>query len=128
MDNDSQCVPHKEEVHSSVGGTFEDFLDEIGIREDVYEEAAKAVIAWQLSEAVKASGMTKTALASKVGTSRSQIERVLDPTNASVSLDALEKVARAIGGRLNVEFLPGVGHMEARQNDGRPSERARKRA
>lgn len=109
---------------STIGSSFESFLDEVGIKEDVYEEAAKAVIAWQLSQAIKDSGVTKTELAARSKTSRSQIDRILDPGNSCVSIDALEKVARAVGRRLRIELVDTPKLPE----DIRPSERARKRA
>lgn len=90
---------------STIGSSFESFLDEVGIKDVVYEDAAKSVIAWQLSQAIKESGVSKTEIAARAKTSRSQIDRILDPENPNVSIDALEKVARAVGRHLNIELV-----------------------
>lgn len=68
-----------------IGDTFESFLESEGIREEVYSAAIKRVISWELEEARKATDLTKTAMAEAMQTSRSQVERVLDPENVAVS-------------------------------------------
>jgi len=55
------------QVHSSVGGSLEEFLDDLGIREEVYEEAIKSVIVWQIEEARRNRSMSKSAMATKNG-------------------------------------------------------------
>jgi antitoxin HicB len=92
-------------ARGTIGGSLEDLLDSTGEREEVYDEAVKRVIAWQLEEARKAAGLSKSDVAVRLGTSRSQLERILDPTNASVSLDVLDRAARAVGKRLKVEIV-----------------------
>jgi DNA-binding Xre family transcriptional regulator len=92
---------------ASVGSYFDDFLDEEGIRDDVIGVATKRVIAWELEALMKQKGMTKSTLASKLHTSRSQVDRLLDPSNAKVQLDTLAKAADALGCRLKVEFERG---------------------
>ncbi|TAD89457.1 MAG: Fis family transcriptional regulator [Alphaproteobacteria bacterium] len=88
-----------------VGSTFERFLEECGIREEVYGEAIKAVIAWQLDRARIDRDMSKGALAKQMRTSRTQVDRVLDPRNVAVSLDTLERAARALGKRLDIRLV-----------------------
>ena len=66
--------------------TFDDFLREEGIYEEVTAAAIKRVIAWEVEQRRKALGLSKTALAKKMGTSRSQLDRFLDPTNDNVEL------------------------------------------
>jgi DNA-binding phage protein len=88
-----------------VGETLEEFLDELGIRNEVYDVATKRVVAWQLEEARKASGMTKIQMATNMGSSRSQLDRVLDPDNVAVSLQMLSRAASALGKRLQVEIV-----------------------
>jgi antitoxin HicB len=82
--------------HSPDGETFESFLDSEGIRDEVYSAAIKRVIAWELEEARKATDLSKTAMAEAMQTSRSQLERVLDPENVAVSLDVLSRAALAV--------------------------------
>ena len=91
-----------------VGGSLEELLAESGIRDDVYDAAIKRVLAWQMEEARKAAAITKTELAATVGTSRSQIDRALDPENVAVSIDTLNRVASALGKRLKIELVDGV--------------------
>jgi antitoxin HicB len=99
MSND-ECPP--------LGDSFESFLENEGIRDEVYGEAIKRVIAWQLDEARKASDLSKTAMADAMNTSRSQVERVLDPENVAVSLDVLNRAALAVGKRLKVELVDRI--------------------
>jgi hypothetical protein len=89
----------------SIGDTLEAFLEEDGIRDEVYAVAAKRVIAWQLEQARKARHIKKTTLAKAMGTSRTQVDRVLDPSNTAVSLDLLSRTATAVGKRLNLELV-----------------------
>jgi len=91
--------------NSSLGGTLEDFLDELGEREDVYGEAIKRVLTWQIEAARKENAISKSDMAAKMGTSRTQVSRVLDPHNVAVSLDTLDKAARAVGKRLKIELI-----------------------
>lgn len=86
------------------GSTFDSFLEEEGIRDEVDAVAIKRVIAWQLAEAMKASKISKKAMAQRIGTSRSQLDRLLDPENSSVQLQTIAKAARAVGKRLRVEM------------------------
>lgn len=87
------------------GSTFESFLEEEGILEEVDAVAIKRVIAWQLSEAMKARRISKKQMAAKIGTSRSQLDRLLDPTNSSVQLQTIAKAARAVGKRLRIDMV-----------------------
>jgi DNA-binding Xre family transcriptional regulator len=85
-----------------LGGTLEDLLAEEGIRDEVYDEAVKRVIAWQFEQAMQANGVAKAALAKTMGTSRTQVDRILDPENVAVSLETLDRAARALGKRLRI--------------------------
>jgi len=89
----------------AVGQSLEDLLDETGEREEVYGEALKRVLTWQIEEARTQQDLSKTELAQRMGTSRSQLERILDPANTAVSLESLDKAARAVGKRLSVEIV-----------------------
>ena len=89
---------HKVTDHS--GSTFDSFLEEEGIREEVEAVAFKRVLAWQLSQAMQKQQKTKQAMARQLRTSRSQLDRLLDPHNVSVTLDTIARAARALGKRL----------------------------
>src|SRR5215467_456800 len=86
------------------GSTFDSFLEEEGIREEVEAVAVKRVISWQLAEAMKQKKKTKQALAKELNTSRSQLDRLLDPQNIAVSLDTITRAARALGKRLIIRI------------------------
>ena len=82
------------------GSSFDSFLEEEGIREEVEAVAVKRVLAWQLERAMRKQQKTKQAMARQLHTSRSQLDRLLDPRNVSVTLDTISRAARAVGKRL----------------------------
>ena len=82
------------------GSTFDSFLEEEGIREEVEAVAIKRVLAWQLEQAMKEQRKTKRAMAKQLHTSRSQLDRLLDPQNIAVTLDTITRAARALGKRV----------------------------
>lgn len=86
----------------SIGSSFDDFLEQEGIREEVQEIAVKRVVAFQIAEAMKEQGMTKVEMAQKLETSRSQLDRLLDPDNDKVTLGVLSKAASAVGRKLTL--------------------------
>jgi hypothetical protein len=92
----------KGRVVSDSGSTFDSFLEKEGIREEVESVAIKRVVAWQLSQAMRNQRKTKQAMAKHLRTSRSQLDRLLDPRNVSVTLDTMHRAARALGKRLIV--------------------------
>ena len=90
---------------SHSGSSFDSFLEEEGILDEVDAVAIKRVIAWQLSEAMKAGQVTKKSMAARMGTSRSQLDRLLDPQNCAVNLETIAKAARAVGKRLRIQMI-----------------------
>jgi DNA-binding Xre family transcriptional regulator len=86
------------------GSNFDDFLEEEGILEEVSAKAHKRLLALQLSDIMQEKQITKTSLAAKLKTSRSQLDRILDPENSSVTIEVLERVAHAVGKKLHIEF------------------------
>jgi len=91
-------------MNKYTGSDFDDFLREEGILEEVTARAHKRLLALQLSEAMEASKISKTQLAERLQTSRSQVDRLLDPDNTTVTLDSLERLAHAVGRQLKVEL------------------------
>jgi antitoxin HicB len=87
------------------GSRVDEWLKEEGIFEEVTAKAIKEVIAWQLAEVMKAQSITKTEMARRMNTSRFQLDRVLDPENAGVSLDTLSRAAAAIGRKVRLELV-----------------------
>jgi DNA-binding Xre family transcriptional regulator len=96
-----------EDKHPHIGSSFDDFLAEQGILEQVNARALKRVIAWQISQAMDAKQLTKTEMSERMGTSRTAVDRLLDPANGSVTLLTLEKAASAVGKRLRIELVDG---------------------
>ena|SRR3989441_12502492 len=86
------------------GSSFDSFLGEEGIREEVESIAVKRVLAWQLERAMRKRQKTKQAMAGELRTSRSQLDRLLDPRNVSVSLDTIARVARVLGKRVIIRI------------------------
>jgi hypothetical protein len=94
----------KRRAKGRIGSSFEDFLDEEGIREQVEDLALKEIISDQIAMAMKAKRITKSAMARRMGTSRRQLDRLLDPRNPSVTLLTLRRAAAAVGRTLRVEL------------------------
>ena len=88
------------------GSSFESFLKEEGILSEVDAIAVKRVIAWTLTQAMKDQHIRKKDFASEIGTSRSQLDRLLNPENPNVQLPTITKAARRLGFRLKVELEP----------------------
>jgi antitoxin HicB len=85
--------------------TLDAFLDEEGIREEVTLRAVKSVIALQLRQAMKDRNLTLSAMAAEMDTSRAQLNRVLDPDAANVTLETLSRAAKVVGRGLKVELV-----------------------
>jgi phage-related protein len=85
--------------------TFDDFLANEGMLADAEELALKEIIADQIREAMRARGLTKTAMAARMKTDRRQLDRLLDPKNPSVTLATLRRAASAVGRSLRIELV-----------------------
>jgi antitoxin HicB len=95
----------KKKQKGRIGSSFDDFLKEDGIYEEVTARAIKRVIARQLDALMVDQGITKSALAKKMKTSRAQLDRLLDPENESVTLATLTRAAQAVGRNLRMELV-----------------------
>jgi len=91
--------------NKSIGSSFDDFLVEEGIAEEVEAGAIKKMIAYQLQEAIEKEQLTKTTLAARLETSRAAVNRLLDPENESITLLTLKKAANVLGKRLRLELV-----------------------
>ena len=92
------------ETNPHIGSSFESFLDEEGMLEDCTAVAIKRVLARQIERAMQERGLTKSAMAKAMRTSRPQLDRLLDPANPAVTLDTLQRAAAAVGRRLRLEL------------------------
>lgn len=95
-------------MNQHVGSDFDDFLAEDGLTDEVSAAALKRVIAWQLAQAMKKQNVTKTALAERMNTSRTVVDRVLDQSDPGMTLATLASAARALGQRVEVRLISEV--------------------
>ena len=121
-----------------LGSDFDDFLREENTLEATEAAAIKRVIAFQVKQEMKQRGISKSEMAQRMRTSRAALERLLDPTNTSVTLSTLGRAASALGRQLSVQFTapaPGTararkrvaGEVQARQRGQRARREAGKR-
>ncbi len=87
-----------------VGSNFDDFLKEEGIFPEAEAAAVKRVIAFKIKQMMEKKHLSKTAMANKMKTSRSALDRLLDPSNASITLQTLERAALALGKKLTIKI------------------------
>jgi DNA-binding Xre family transcriptional regulator len=87
-----------------IGSQFDDFLAEEGILQETEQAAIKRVLAMQLMELMTAQKINKTEMAKRMKTSRSSLDRLLDPENESVTLVTIEKAAEVLGKRLHLSI------------------------
>jgi len=87
------------------GQKFSEFLDDLGIREEIESQAIKEILADQIRRAMERERLTKTAMAARMKTSRRALERLLDPQNTSVTLHTMQRAACAVGRRIRLELV-----------------------
>lgn len=85
--------------------TLDDFLAEEGVLEEFEAVAIKEVIAWQVGQAMKADGISQKKLAERMGTSRSQVARLLDPADGNVTIATLQRAAEIVGRKIKLELV-----------------------
>ena len=85
--------------------TLDELLEEDGTREEFEAIAIKEVLAWQIAEAMKAKNISQRALAERMGTSRSQVSRLLNPNDGNVTLTTLQRAARIVGRSVRIELV-----------------------
>src|SRR3954454_19831345 len=85
--------------------TLDDFLKEEGKLEEFEAVAIKEVLAWQITEAMKAQKLSRKRLAERMGTSRSQVGRLLDPKDGNVTLATLQRAAEIVGRKVRLELV-----------------------
>ena len=87
------------------GSAFESFLEEEGVLAETEAVALKRVIAWQIEQAMAAKKITKNIMAKRLSTSRTQIDRLLDPSHVGVSIETIARAAKAVGKRVSFQIL-----------------------
>ena len=88
-----------------IGSSFDEFLKEEGDYEETSAVAIKRVLAWQLEKAMAKEGLTKNEMAKLMRTSRSQLDRILDPDNDKIQLDTVFKAARVLGRGVKLQLV-----------------------
>lgn len=88
-----------------IGSNFDNFLNEIGILEEVTAVAHKRILAEQIKQIMEQKHITKTEMVEKMETSRSAVNRLLNPNNPNVTLDTLDRAAIALGMKLNISLI-----------------------
>jgi len=88
-----------------IGSSFGDFLKDEGTYDETTSIAVKRVLAWQLEQAMAEKQMSKNQMAKAMKTSRSQLDRILDPDNDRVRLDTVIKAARVLGREFRIELI-----------------------
>jgi hypothetical protein len=87
------------------GSEIDDFLGEEGVLEEFRTRAVKEVVAWQIAEAMKEQGISRRQLAGLMHTSRTQVDRLLDPDRGNVTLETLRRAAELVGRKLQVGLV-----------------------
>ncbi len=86
------------------GSSLDDFLKEEGFFDEAQAQAVKEVVAWQLAEAMRKRKISKQRMAGMLKTSRSQVDRILDPKN-DITLSSLQRAAAVVGRRVTIELV-----------------------
>lgn len=87
-----------------IGSDFHQYLEETGTLEETRAVAAKRVLAFQIARAMSERNVSKSDMARRMQTSRSSLDRLLDPSFPSVTLLTLERAAQALDLRLHIEL------------------------
>ena len=87
-----------------MGSGIDDFLKEEGVFEEAQAQAVKEVVAWQLAEAMKKKKISKNRRAALLKTSRTQVDRLLDPKN-DITLSSLQRAAMVVGRRVSIQLV-----------------------
>ena len=113
-----------------MGSSIDDFLKEEGIFEEAQAQAVKEVVAWQLAEAMKEKKISKNKMATLLKTSRTQVDRLLDPKN-DITLGSLQRAAAMVGRRVTISWcrprltcwhVRGCHLPLTQENDGHPGQ------
>jgi antitoxin HicB len=91
--------------HPCIGSSLDDLLEEDEILAEVNAIALKRILAWQILQEMSAKGLSKAKMAASMNTSRSALDRLLDPDNTSITLKTMERAAAILGKRLQIELV-----------------------
>jgi antitoxin HicB len=97
--------PARKANNPHVGSDFDDFLREEGLYDETQAVAVKRVLAYQLERSMLKAQLTKTAMAKRMGTTRAQLDRLLNPDNPATTLQTLVRAAGAVGKRVKISLV-----------------------
>jgi hypothetical protein len=92
-------------MNTHIGSSFDSFLEEEGIKEEIENTAVKKIISLGMKKEMNAVGITKTEMAERMGTSRAAVDRLLNPYNNAVTLSTLVKAANVLGKKLVIRIV-----------------------
>ncbi len=95
-------------MNKHIGSSFDDFLEEEGLLTEATAEALKRVISWEISQFLKKNKIKKSSFAETLKTSRSQLDRLLDPENTNLSLKTLVSTANAMGKHVEIKLVDNL--------------------
>lgn len=95
----------KKKTNPHRGSSLDDLLKADGVLEQFQAAAIKNVIAWQITREMETQNLSKTAMATRMQTSRAQLDRLLDPNNGNVTLETLSRAAAILGRQVRVELI-----------------------
>jgi antitoxin HicB len=107
-----------------VGSSFDDFLEEEGILAEVSTLALKRILAWQIAQAMEIQGFDKASMASAMNTSRSALDRLLDPENIAITLKTMDRAATVLGKQLRIELVDVSANQTTTTVSSEPSNKA----
>jgi predicted XRE-type DNA-binding protein len=104
--NERRAIMTTKKPRSTKGfTTLDNFLEEEGVRDAFQAVAIKEVLAWQIKHAMESQKLSQARLAKLMGTSRSQVSRLLDPTDGNVTLATLQRAAEMLGRKVRLELV-----------------------
>lgn len=92
-------------MNKNIGSKFDDFLKEEGLFDEAEAVAIKRVLAYQVQKQLEKKHITKLQMAKRMQTSRSSLDRLLDPTNTSITLRTLVKIAHVLGRKIEFSLV-----------------------
>jgi antitoxin HicB len=101
-------------IFDHTGSTFDSFLEEEQILKETEAIAVKRVLAWKIQKAMKEKNISKYAMAKQLRTSRSQVDRLLDPSHVGVTIGTITRAAMVVGKRVQVDIVDS-SHRQARR-------------
>ncbi len=106
----------KAKSKAGIGSSFDEFIKQEGIQENAQEVAILRVFAWKIKEAMTAQSISKVEMAGRMNTSRTQIDRLLDPTTDHIELSTLARASNAVGYRLHLDLVAEMAAAKAHSN------------